>query len=61
MKTLSSTSGNKKVNIVLNVNGGFFAKHVQVINTGLGIEESLIQMKSFNTEKSAEKWAIKVL
>lgn len=61
MKTLTSASGNKKVNIITNQNGGFYAKHIQLINTGISFEESLIQMKSFITEKAAEKWALKNL
>lgn len=55
MKILTSTSGNKKVEIVNNTNGGFYAKQIQIINTGVGFEESLVQMKSFITEKASIK------
>jgi len=61
MKIFTSESGNKRATIVINQNDGYYVKLVQLINTGIGMEEDLIQMKSFITEKSAEKWALKNL
>lgn len=61
MKIFTSASGNKKATIVINQNAGYYVKLVKLINTGIGVEESLIQMKSFITEKTAEKWAKKNL
>ena len=60
MKTLKSTSGKKGVNISKE-NKKFVACYVQYFNEGDLIREQLIEMKIYNSEKMAVKWANKQL
>ena len=57
MTTLSNTTGSKKVNISYNDFNGYRCSFVQVYNN----EESIIEAKSFTTEKKALTWANKKL
>ena len=60
MTTLKSTSGKKGVNITKN-QGQFVAAYVQYFNEGDLVREQLIEMKRYNSEKMAIKWANKQL
>ena len=61
MTTILSTSGKKAVKITQDASGMFRAAHVSISNTGLGTCEDLIQLKSYKTQKAAEKFAAQVL
>tara|TARA_R110000822_G_scaffold23308_6_gene72261 strand:- start:1624 stop:1797 length:174 start_codon:yes stop_codon:yes gene_type:complete len=56
MTTLTNTSGSKKVNISSN-DSIFRAMYVQIYNGS----EQVLESKSCNSFKMAEKWAIKKL
>lgn len=58
--TITSTSGTKAVKISNN-DGSFYACYVQYVNTGICIEEQLITMKGYNSEKAAIRWANRIL
>ena len=61
MTTILSTSGKKAVKISQDASGMFRAAHVQLsIVFGEPIED-LIELKSYKTQKAAEKFAAQVL
>ena len=60
MKAIVSISGKKAVNFQVGKDH-INAMHVQRFNDGLCDQESLIEMKSFKSIKTATKWANKVL
>ena len=57
MKTISNTTGSKKVNISTDVTGIVRAFYVQVYNG----QEQVLDSKSYKSLKMAEKWANKQL
>jgi hypothetical protein len=59
--TIFSTSGKKAVKISQDASGMFRAAYVAIVSTGIGSTESLIELKSYNTQKAAEKFAFKVI
>lgn len=58
MTTISNATGTKKVNINTFT---FFTQYIQMVNTGIGTDEQVLQSKTFSTLKAANKWANKVL
>ncbi len=61
MTTLTNTTGSKAVKISTSGNGTINAAYVQYTKTGIDTQEDLIQLKSFSSEKTATKWANKIL
>jgi hypothetical protein len=61
MTTLTNTTGNKAVKISKSGNGTINAAYVQYTKTGIDTQEDLLQLKSFSSEKTATKWANKIL
>ena len=57
MTTLRSTSGSKAVNIRFNEFNAYRASAVQIYNG----EESVIEARSFPTQKKAIQWAKRIL
>lgn len=57
MTTLKNLTGSKAVNIRKDATGMFRAMYVQVYQG----QEQVLEAKSFNTIKGAEKWANKIL
>jgi len=58
--TITNTTGSKKVNITYKQENykPVFAQYIQVINTEIGgIDEHVLQSKSFSTLDGARKWA----
>jgi len=60
MTTITSKSGKKAVRMSNN-NGQINACYVQYNKEADQINEQLLELKTFKTEKSAEKWAEKIL
>lgn len=60
MKTITNNRGTKEVRIRKNENE-FTACYVQIFFDGASNSETLLQLKSFKTEKAAIKWADKTL
>ena len=63
MTTISNATGTKKVNIT-EKNFGYvsiFAQYIQIVNTGIGTDEQVLESKSFSTIAGATKWANKKL
>ena len=65
MTTLKATTGTKKATVKKGQDGYgdtiFRASLTQEFNNGIEIQERLIEMKSFTTEKKAINWAKKQL
>ena len=61
MTTILSTSGKKAVKISQDADGRFHAAHVQLSTVFGEPVEDLIELKSYKTQKAAEKFAAKVL
>lgn len=59
--TILSTSGKKAVKISQDADGRFNAAHVQLSTVFGEPVEDLIQLKSYKTQKAAEKFAAQVL
>ena len=59
--TILSTSGKKAVKITQDASGMFRAAHVQLSTVFGEPVEDLIQLKSYKTQKAAEKFAAQVL
>jgi hypothetical protein len=58
--TITNATGSKKVNITERNDLGYtsvFAQYIQLINTGVGVDEQVLESKSFSTLKGAQKWA----
>jgi len=59
--TILSTSGKKAVKITQDASGMFRAAHVQLSTVFGEPVEDLLELKSYKTQKAAEKFAAKVL
>jgi len=59
---LVSSSGKKEATIMFTTNNGYVVKIEQIINTGIGIERDLVQLRTgIKTYESANRFALKYL
>lgn len=56
MTTFTSTNGKYIAKLTKNVNYGYTVLYCQLSNTGIGIEEDLIDCKTYSTENKAMKF-----
>lgn len=56
MKTFTSKNGKYIAKLQKGINYGFVVCYCQLSNTGIGIEEDLIECKTYSTENKAMKY-----
>ena len=61
MELIKNTTGSKAVRISTDAEGNVRAAYIQFYNDGLGMQEQLLEFKSFARVTTAQKWAAKIL